>query len=260
MSRVLVHAGFHKTGTSTVQQTLRLNKALLKPQLKVVLRPGMVAACEAARAFSDGHDPLHLALFRYEIAQVLDGGRRKDTRPVLLCSEDLCGHMPGRRGLKSYAAAPILMQTLAHTIEQVRPGTEVQFFLSTRAEPAWLASCHAQHLQASRITQDLPDYAHSHRHSARLRLIVDQVANLVAPAKVHSAALEDSQNRPLGPLDPILDLLRLPDDLRAQLVAAPPANSAPRQAVLDQLLALNQSDLADRDLRTAKQALLKGAA
>ncbi len=253
--RVILHAGFHKTGTTTVQQALRRNRAMLKPHLRVLLRPRMVAACEAARGYSASGDALDLALFQYEIAQLAEGWGATDPRPLLLASEDLAGHMPGRHGLRDYRAAPALMRGLAETIEAVLPGAEMVFYFSTRAAQPWLASCHAQHLAASRMTLDAGDYAARYGASADLDGVVDLISAAVAPWPVHRAALEASGDRALGPLDPLLDVVGLPEAVRRELRPQPPANTRPSADRLAALLEINRSELDDRSLAAAKRAL-----
>ena len=259
MRRLIVHAGFHKTGTTTVQKTLRLNRQALNPHLKVILRRDMIAVCEAARAWSVSRDPLDAALFRYELAQLAEGWSDNARRPILMVSEDLSGHMPGRHGLSAYDAAPPLMQALAETLTEVRPDLQLQLFFSTRAERPWLDSCHAQNLRSARITLSRIDYRRTYRRSADLAAIVAQVAAVIAPWPVTSAALEACLDRPLGPLDPLLDLVGLPAPVRAGLTPHPPANRTPPPEVLDRLLALNRSNLDPQALRAAKQALAQKA-
>ncbi|MCA0870746.1 hypothetical protein LCL97_07920 [Seohaeicola saemankumensis] len=253
--RILIHAGFHKTGTTTVQQALRHNRAALKPHLRFLLRPAMVAACDSARAWSARRDPLDLALFRYELAQLAESWDPTDPRPLLLSSEDLAGHMPGRHGLTTYDATPQLMQVLADTLTAARPEADLSFYFSTRGAANWLASCHAQHLAASRMTLSAADYATRYASSAGLDAVIDAVARAVAPHPVHRTPLEASRTRPLGPLDPLIDLIGLPAEPRATLILPPPANTRPSPARLDALLQLNRGPLPDRALRAAKKSL-----
>ncbi|PCH75249.1 MAG: hypothetical protein COC12_01505 [Rhodobacteraceae bacterium] len=256
--RLILHPGFHKTGTSTVQATLRQNRATLRTHLKVLLRPDMAATCEAARIYSRSRDALDLALFRYEVAQLGDSWDPNDPRPVLMASEDLSGHMPGRYGLKDYSATPELMKTLVTTLGEIHPELTTTLFFSTRAPGPWLASCHAQHLRASRMTQSADEYAESHRQSGDLNRIIDRIAAKTAPGMVYRCALEDSRSRPLGPLDPLLDLIDLPQSVRVGLHAVPPTNTALPPDCAAQLLALNRSTSDDKSVHIAKQALIRG--
>jgi len=248
--RVIVHAGFHKTGTTSVQQALRLNRAVLKPHLRIRLRPAMIAVCEAARGYSAVPDAINLALFRYELAQLAEGWSARDSRPVLLASEDLSGHMPGRKGVKTYHAAPRLMATLVETLRRIHPDAAVEFYFSTRRADDWLNSCHAQHLCASRLTLSRARYAKAYRRSANFDTIIDRVAEITA-CPTHRAALERGE-----PLAALLGVIGLPEGLRARLRPAGPANTAPPPEVLAALLDLNRSEMPEKDLRAAKRALL----
>lgn len=227
--------------------------------MRLVLRNDMPAVCGAARAYSVGRDPLELALFQYELAQVAESWDGTDPSPILLAAEDLCGHLPGRDGITSYAAAPDLLRTLADTLVLVHPGAVVTVFLSTRARRPWLRSCHAQHLVASRMTMKAGDYISAFRPSGRLRETVAKITEAVAPHRVLEMALEDSRGLPLGPAEPLLDLLEVPPDVRARMVLHPDTNAAPPQAVLDGLLALNRGALDEDALKEAKRRLCRGA-
>ena len=253
-TRIVIHAGFHKTGTTSIQKTLRENRTALEPDVRIVLRAGMVALCEAARGYSQSKSPLDLGLVQYEAAELL---QRIEAHPglVLISSEDLAGHMPGRRGLKSYAAAPKLMQAIAGAAAEVLPDTEVSFIFTTRATKPWLNSCYVQHLRATRITQSVDEYIATHRTSAQLGKVVDSVAKLLPDHEVVQAALEDYADARLGPLDAVLDHAGISQGARRQIISLPPANTSPPQAKLDRLLELNRSDLSRDDLRAAKKAL-----
>lgn len=254
--RVILHAGFHKTGTSTVQQALFHNRDALTPHLRLVPRARMAAAGGAARAWSAGGDPLDLALFGYELAQVMQEWGGDDSRPVVISAEDLCGQMPGRAGVASYAAAEPLMRRVADTLAAVHPNAAPVFYFSTRRAGDWLASVHAQHLRAARMTLSASAFARRYRAAADLARVVDGIEAALAPLPVHRCALEQSRARPLGPLDPLLDLLDLPEGLRDGLEPQPPVNAALPQGCLQELLALNRSDLDDTALRAAKRALI----
>ena len=248
--RIVIHAGFHKTGTTTIQKMLRHNNQLLRPDIQVVLRDGMVRLCEAARAYSVSKSALDLGLVQFETAETLQ--KFTDfSGTFLLSSEDLSGHMPGRRALKSYASAPKIFNAIYSAAAEVFSGVEVSFFFGTRASKPWLSSCYVQHLQATRITQSMQDYAMSYIGSAQLDKVVDATRNTVPHAFVVSSALEDCSLFKLGPLDPLLNHLGVPQLTKGKFDILPPTNTAPPQAKIDKLLALNHSDMSDTDLKQA---------
>lgn len=252
MAHLIFHAGFHKTGTTSVQQTLRLNRQALRPYAQIVLRPGMTGLCEAARAWSASRSDVDMALLKYEAANLAEqfGG----SKTVILSSEDLSGHMPGRKGLRSYDAAPFVMRALVETVLAVRRKARITLVFSTRAAEPWLRSCHAQHLGTVRMKLSAQDYAQTYASSANLRGIVEDIRKAVPKAEVSEFALEDV-SRGLGPAGPILTLAGVPHPVQLGLQAAAPANPSPPSERAAKLLELNRSNLTNDALRAAKQTL-----
>ncbi len=58
MSRIVIHAGFHKTSTSTLQAGLDAARGPLRPHAKIVPARGMQALLHACRACSTLPEPL----------------------------------------------------------------------------------------------------------------------------------------------------------------------------------------------------------
>ena len=255
MARMVIHAGFHKTGTSTVQRMLKQNRRLIIPEARFFDHTHMPAVCESARAYSVSRDLLDLLAFTYELGEFLTGLKRKLDRNICISSENLVGNIPGRKGLKSYDAAPILMKAFVHTVGRILPRPpEMIFYFSTRSPQPWLKSCHSQHLRAVRMTKSAAEYAETFAASAELDRIIDMVRLAVVPHKVATASLEDIGDLPLGPVTPILDLLEISQDLRNQMTLVPATNQALPDALSEEFLRINRSDMPWRDLPIAKQA------
>lgn len=259
MTRVVIHAGFHKTGTSSVQSTLRANRGLLEPHLRVYLKEDLEALTEATRAHCaapEEQEPLN-AVGRYALRffRRID---RQDPRPLLISSEDLSGHLPGRRRHPGYHAAPRIMSVIAENARhRFGEALELSFFFSTREQDSWLHSTWWQNLRSTRIIDDLDLYAARPELAAPLSQTVDAVARQVAPARVLSEPLEQSRTRREGPLAPLLDLVALDPGIRARLTLLPPVNAQPVAGLDEVFLALNRSGLDDEDLRDAKKILRK---
>ena len=251
-----MHAGFHKTGTTTVQHTLRRNGKKLARHYRVLTRRQIPALCEAARAYSLAQDAGELALFTFEAAQLFETLDPGDIRPVLISAEDLAGHMPGRYGLTGYDAAPRLMSTLHEAAQTCRPETDMAIFLTTRASGPWLRSTYAQHVRAIRFTEDRDTYLARMADHDDLPAWVARIDAAVS-CPVHSIALEQCAAEPFGPLSPLLDLLGAPPRLRARLTAVAPANPSFPDHILDQFLALNRSDLPQKDWADAKKQVME---
>lgn len=256
--RVVIHAGFHKTGTSSVQQLLRANRPALKPHLRSLLKGQMRDVTSAARGYSTWRDPLSLDKFQTRFAALLAGLPPMPRRVLCLSAEELSGHLPGRGNLRDYSAAPFLAAAMASAAKAVLPRTELAFYYSTRGAESWLRSAYWEHVRSSSLTMAWEDYAQTYAASADLNGIVDAVA-AIQPHPVHRAPLEASAGQRAGPASPLLDLCGVPPDDQARLVPGPPANERHDDTVLLALLAANR-DYTDRDARNAaKRAILREA-
>ena len=246
---LVVHAGFHKTGTTTIQTTLAAHRDTLHPHPQIVLRADMGGLCQAARAWSVSRADVDLGLVAYEAAHLAESWSR-DT--VLLSSEDLSGHMPGRHGLTDYGAAPALAGAMCDTWRQAFRDVRITWVCYTRAAAPWLASCHVQHLRAARMTLDAVEYAAAFAGSADLAGIVERVRRRAVGADVRSVKLEDHRDNLLAPL---LETAGLPVSARARITPVAPANRSPGPDKIAAMLDLNRSDIPDSAWRAAQDAL-----
>ncbi|WP_299295938.1 hypothetical protein [uncultured Tateyamaria sp.] len=250
VQRLIVHAGFHKTGTTSIQKALKAHRAQLRPHTRVGLRPAIVGLCEAARAYSVSRSALDLGLVQYEAAELASAWAEQDGT-LLLSSEDLSGHMPGRRGLQTYDATPKLMAAMVEAWRAVLGDVAIDLVFTTREAGPWLASCHMQHLRATRITQAQEDYVRDYAGSADLDGIIDAVAAALPGVPVHRFPLEDA------PFGRILALAGVPEDLWP---AMPHRNRGEPDSLRAALLEINRSDLSDDDARAARKAAMQAKA
>ena len=257
MTRVVIHAGFHKTGTTSVQSTLRANRALLEPHLRVYLKADFDALTEATRAFcaAPEDDAALNAVGRYAM-RFFRRIERDDPRPILMSSEDLSGHLPGRRRRPGYHAAPRIMSVIAENARhRFGDNLDLILFFSTRDSDTWLRSTWWQNLRSTRLTDDLDLYATRPEVATDLTGTVEAVAKAVAPARVMSESLDLSRDRREGPLAPLLDLFALVPEIRDALAILPPVNAQPVSGLDEVFLALNRSALSEENLRDAKKNL-----
>lgn len=256
--RIVLHAGFHKTGTSTVQQVLRANRSVLKPEVAVRLKGQMKELMHATRGYSTWRDPLTLAKATARFGAILDGLALMPRRVLVISAEELSGHMPGRAELADYSAAPILLQRFSAEITARFPKSEQVIFFSTRDPETWLRSAYWEHVKSSSMTLDYDAFSNTYRPASNFDQVISQVRSS-AKADIHSSSLEACRDLTLGPADPLLDLCDITTELRKQLAPQPATNQQMDDAVLLALLATNRA-YADRDERkTAKQLILAEA-
>lgn len=254
--KIVVHAGFHKTGTSTVQAVLRANRKALMPALAIRLKGQMQELMHATRGYSTYVTPDALDKVRRRFDALLNDLPGMPRRTLLLSAEELSGHMPGRGPLADYSAAPVLMYQLWQCAQARFPQTPVVFCFATRAPDAWQRSAWAEHVKSSGMRLDFAEYAARYATACDLAGVVSEVRRRV-PAPVHSYALEDCATLPLGPADPVLDLCNIPDDIRSTLIPQPPQNTRLGEDVLAALLEINRAHT-DTDARNGAKAQLLG--
>ena len=239
---------------------LRENAAVLDPHLRVFLKNAFDDLTDKARSFSIDPKEKTLGQVAKAATAFFDTIDTSDPRPILICSEDLSGHMPGRHGLECYDSAGLVMKCLADTaFDRFGPETDIMFYFSTRAREPWLRSTWWQNLRSTRLTKDFAEYKAQFDEARELEDILEEVAVDIAPARVTSCPLELSTSLPMGPLEPILALFDLPDLDRTALRALPPENVQPDVGIDTVLLALNRSALPDRDVQDAKRMIRKMA-
>ena len=256
--RIIFHAGFHKTGTTSVQATLRENRPLMKPHTALRRRWHMQELLSATRGYSTWRDPLTLIKAQDRFEHVMDGVPDMPERTLIMSAEELCGHLPGRGDLMDYSAAPILLYAFWDIAQRRFPKAEILIYLTTRGADAWLTSAYWEHVQSSDMTLDLDDFRAKYRDAADLDAMCSEITSRL-PCAVHTAALEDCRALPHGPADPLLDLCDLPLSVRAQLVRQPPANKTLAEPVLRALLAANRAYAEPKARKSAKQAILTEA-
>lgn len=257
-AKIVLHIGFHKTGTSTVQQMLRTNRALLKPHLAIRLKPQMTDLMHATRGFSTWRDKISLAKVARRFDLLLQDLPRMPRRTLVISAEELSGHMPGRGDLADYSAAPELVYVYVEWAQKHFPHCKVAVYASTRAPQAWLRSAYWEHVKSSSMTLDFADFVARYGHAADLDAVLDEIAAKM-PCRVFRVRLEEAQSLRLGPAQPLLELCDVPAATLAQIMPHPVANAALDPAVLEALLDANRTH-ADRNARKAvKQAILAAA-
>lgn len=260
MTHLVIHPGFHKTGTTSVQTLLRENRALLSHHLRICLRPDFLELTETTRRYCLNPKPRRLDNVRAAAAAFFATLDLDDPRPILMSSEDLSGLMPGRRDLTTYAAAAPLMAAIC-TAATARFGDSLRhtLFFSTRDPDGWLRSSYWQHLRGTRMTDDLQTYLVKAAQAADLDAPLAAVHAAVRGATVTSLPLDVSRDLPQGPLTPLLELVELPQTVRARIVLSQPDNVQPDNGLDDVFLALNRSGLHNRNLADIKSRLLRMA-
>ncbi len=253
--RVLVHPGFHKTGTTSLQYALKQLADHLDPQLRTLFSDAFPEAVLAARRYSAAPAARKLEKFAGGLTTALAGIDENDPRPLLISSEQLIGRIPGRVGNWSYATTPALVGRAVDVLrDRFGETAEITVWFTTRRPEDWLRSVYWQNLRSMRITEEFDTYRARLAPAARLDEVVAETREgLSGRALVCASAIEEIGGERLGPLGTALERLGLPTD---KLPPVQAFNVQPKGGAVE-MLALNRSSLDDEALAEAKRDLLQ---
>ncbi|QQA43425.1 hypothetical protein [Pelagovum pacificum] len=252
---VIVHAGFHKTGTSSLQDHLRRNRQLLSGHVRLLLKEDMPAPAGAAVAYGRAPAPWRMRAFRGALTGALSV-LPDEPVPLVLSWEGLSGAMPGHRTvlgrtIRTYrAAAPLALATY-EGLHRRFPDADIRFLYTTRDQAGWTASVHGHILRSRRLTEDEATFRDSIAPLATSLAILRRRL----PCDVIEAPLAASHDHRDGPAAPLLDLLDLPPSLRRALHPATHSNRGNSPEVRAGLADLNHRISDKAELRRAKAVL-----
>ncbi|MDO5630654.1 MAG: hypothetical protein Q4G22_02330 [Paracoccus sp. (in: a-proteobacteria)] len=257
MSRVLLHPGFHKTGTKSVQQFLWANGPLIWPHTALILPARITELTRLAFAQTRAPSPHNLAALGDEMRQFIGGlslaRPGKTPRDVIISAENLIGPMPRGDG-PPYPATALILTELVAALRETIDATEVTIHLSLRDQTAWARSIHAHHarrLNGPRMTASAADLA-----TELARWPLAQRAALTIPgATVTATDIATLAGERWGIAQPFVDFLHLPAAALDQLTPVPHLHRSDH-ALTDRMLELNRSLLDADALAQSKRALL----
>lgn len=263
--RIILHAGFHKTGTTSLQACLRSNSRLLAPLWRVNTRidnDALRCVLDAARDYSASGDDEDLAMVGAQSILWLSSLDMEPGSGLLVSSEDFSGHMPGRLGVKHYLAAAKILAKIVEMASILFDGhVQFEILFTTRERSPWLRSLYFQQAKHPDLVLDFDDFCASIPKAADHEAAVMKVRRKLGPVPVHLVSLEDLSSRRLGPAEAMFDIAGLPKSLRSSLVAITRRNSNPGEGIVlsEQLVAANRLGLSQPRLRKMKDDLIAAA-
>jgi len=262
LTRVIVHAGFHKTGTSSLQTYLDQNRATLAPWFAYYGQKEFLDAGAHARVYAQRRFWWRRQLFRRALRRFLT--TLPDAPVIVLSRENFSGVMPGHRGwfgtpVLTYprAAIPLARDIIAALKTRFGPEVQIEFLYTLRDQESWLNSVHGHLLRSIRLTQSFNQFVQIFADTPDLRQQSEQIARAIAPVPVRVAWLEDYADEPQGPAAAILDLAGVPDEQFTTLPHAAHRNVGQTPDIRKKFLDLNRNGGTRRALRRAKQAVQK---
>lgn len=259
MQQILLHPGFHRTGTSSMQHFLWVNRDLLAPYVTVRLTRHFKPLAQLCTRYAAHQNPLDLT----DLIGALDQGFAEypvqRDRNLLISSEALCGDIPGHGAVKDYSAAPALITYVTGYLQDRFPEAEIKVILSTRAPEDWLFSTYRHVLRRSRLTLTPEKFARDYAQAADLMGILAEIAEAIAPLETLYLPLDHALTSPLGPGGALLEQLPVPDDIRASLQKVGIGAAGASKHLWEEFLAINRSDLSHDEMTAQKEQMAEAA-
>lgn len=259
MQQILLHPGFHRTGTSSMQHFLWLNRDVLAPAVTIRLTRHFKPLAQQCARYANTRNPLDLT----DLIGALDAGFAAEPVPrdrsLILSSEAFCGDIPGHGATKTYAAAPALITYIAGYLEDRFPTAQVRVILTTRAADDWLFSAYRHILRRSRLTLSQEAFAKTYAKAADLDAVVAEIAAAVDPVETLYLPLDHAATHPLGPGAALLQQMSVPDYLWHALRPVGIGAAGASSHLWSEFLAMNRSDLPDDVLSAQKEHMAEAA-
>lgn len=252
---IIIHPGFHKTGTSALQHCLRLNRNALQTHARIWLLPQIKDGITICRKFAVSKDPSDL----YDLQSAFETAFESyhGFKPLILSCEGLCGRTPGQDGVADYNAALAMLPVLAQTLKQkFGDRLKLEFFFTLRQSKSWLCSAWRHNLLGTDLTLDWDSFQKEYAHAGALDTMANQLAVALEPALCHKVWLEDYSDNRLGIAAALFDVLNIPQATQDTLQAPKDRNIGISAEVADHFRSLNKADMSKTSLQSLKQAIL----
>lgn len=260
MTRVIIHAGFHKTGTTSLQAFLGRNARRLQPYMAIYQKTDLKRARYLGRWY--GQRPVFWRrwLFRFGFRDFLKSV--PDAPVIVISRESFSGMMLGFRGTRlrparRYApmAIPLAREMIRETRRRFGPDVQIEFLYTTRAAQPFVNSLWRHVLRTSKLTQNEAEFTAGFTPLPDLEAEAGTIRKALSPVPVHTAAIETYADHPFGPAKALLDLLGIPPETQAKLRPVDRHNPGQSEALSQEFLTMNRSRLRGRALYEAKEAL-----
>jgi len=261
MTRVIVHAGFHKTGTTTVQKFLTRNGKHIWPHSAIVIQPRISHALQMATSYSGGTGQLFLDEFYHRFCDFLGSLELGTKRHLCISAENLCGFIPGKNDqILNYKYSPQLLKTAVECIKDViDPDPQLTLYFSTRDKGDWLRSLWSHNVRKNRLTEGLNEFSNRIGAVCDLENTIAEINAMLPGYPVITSSLEKTTTEEFGPATPIINLLDLPEDTKSRLRTIAPENVSSPIHLAEKMLVLNRSAISNSALKERKAALFNQA-
>jgi|GEM_PF-5558699 len=230
-TRLILHLGLPKTGSTTLQTLLGRNQGVLSAHLRAIT-PKKWGTRPLRQACARYHNRAFLGEDLTELAE----GVRAATREVLDAAPDL-----------------------AQLIVEAAPEYDVDIMVMTRAYKGWLRSVHNQAIRTDACPLDLEAFAAKAPSGpdAGLHTPVAALIDAMGADRVTVLPMEDDIKGRVGIGSGLLALAEVPDAVVEKLRRPPPLNTSYGPNALEFMRLINAEDVPQRFQRTVRMVVDK---
>jgi hypothetical protein len=253
--QILLHPGFHRTGTSSMQHFLWLNRDTLAPHLTIRLTRHFKSVARLCTRYAVTQNPLDLTDMIGELDTAFAQEPVPTGRNLLISSEMFCGEIPGHGPVQNYSAAPTLIAYLTGYLTERFPDAKIRVLLTTRDADEWLFSTYRHVLRRCRVTMTRDEFATAYCDAADFDPILQDIAEAVDPIEVLYMPLDHALQNSAGPGAALLDQMPLPDTVRDALMPVGIGAKGAEPHLWGQFLAMNRADYPDDQVTAQKEQM-----
>jgi hypothetical protein len=212
MRRVLLHLGFHKTGTTSAQGFLRQNAPVIRKHY-IFLGPGRtrpMGLTRAALAFTDNGTDAERRAFQSQLSHSLKQLSFGQARGLIISDENIGGRRPDQDLDYAYKHLPQVLEACIDPIKHhfAPEDCDIAVYLSTRDPQAWARSLWGHAVAKTHLSEAQDAFVTRATSVLSLNERVSAVRARLNGIPVRSERLEDLAPQPFGPGAPFADWLK----------------------------------------------------
>lgn len=237
---IVIHLGFPKTGTTTIQSLLDANTARLEPELTIAAKGDLTLQLRkvAMRAM---HVPMARAFWMWRFHRGLKQLRRDvdamTFKTLIISDETLFGLNPARLSDISTAGT---YEDMLRALDAALDGYAPRYIVYLRDPESWKTSFYNQNFKRRRTTQSFADWSKEHDFETGPLKVIERM-RVVLGDRLAVRQMEDdrAEGRFLG--QALLEYAGLPPERFADLEMPPRQNESMSPAAIELLRMIHEN-------------------
>lgn len=234
--KIILHFGFHKTGTTSLQQFLMKNRNVLTSYATCYFEEDLPQVAALARKYGKIPFFWNRRKYRKELRKFLLG--IEDSQTIVVSCEALGGIMPGyntfplKRVVSYIPIARKLMEDFYEALQKKFGDTaDVYCLFTTRSSDTWVKSVYEHICRSKNLNEKFTDFINSFPQLPNLEHDAELIASGIPNVTVMVAPLEIYSKKAFGPATAVLELLNIPESTYKKLKNTEPQNVGKYQKV-----------------------------